>query len=91
MITIEDIKAKIDEKNYPYFDDAYLTGLVIDINAGSLDQNSTIRELCLIKAGIEEIKLGDVTIPSPRNHFLILANRYRSNYTGMVERSDGRE
>lgn len=92
LITIERLKILIDEANYPYFDEEYLIELVNQINQGDADLQSSLRELCMIKAGIEEIRLGDVVIPSPRNHFLILANKYRSNGTGVnVGRLDGRK
>lgn len=83
---LERLKNLIDEENYPYFDDGYLLE--------KLDTDITIeklaRDLCLIKAGIEEIKLGDITIPSPKNHFLMLASGYRKNHTGVVIRADER-
>ena len=85
------LKDMIDEDNYPCFDDYYLLKRIeqIDQNEG-ISLESIARDLCLIKAGIEEIKLGDITIPSPRNHFLMLANQYRKNQTGVVVRIDGR-
>ncbi len=81
----------IDEDNYPYFDYYYLLKRIeqIDRNEG-ITLESIARDLCLIKAGIEEIKLGDVVIPSPRNHFLMLASGFRTNQTGVVVRVDGR-
>lgn len=80
------LKMLIDEANYPYFEDEYLQ---IRIDEGK-DLHSLAYELCLVKSGIEEIKLGDITIPSPRKHFLMLAQRYRKNQTGMVVRADER-
>ncbi len=80
----------IDEENYPYFDDAYLEARIAEIGAEyGTTLESLARELCLTKAGIEEIKLGDITIPSPRKHFLQLAQRYRTNMGGTVVRADG--
>lgn len=83
------LKQMIDEENYPYFDDEYLFARLeqIDKEEG-ITLESIARDLCLIKAGIEEIKLGDITIPSPRKHFLMLASEYRSNMTGVTVRAD---
>ncbi len=88
---LNQLKDMIDEDNYPYFDDYYLLKRIeqIDRNEG-ITLESIARDLCLIKAGIEEIKLGDVVIPSPRNHFLMLASGFRTNQTGVVIRVDGR-
>lgn len=89
MSDLERLKDMIDEENFPYFEDSYLVGKLDEIDE---DEGITIqdisRELCLVKSGIEEIKLGDVTIPSPREHFLMLAARYRNNCTGVVTRAD---
>lgn len=75
----------IDETNFPYFEDSYLEALMTD------EPNLKVlaRELCLIKAGIQEFKLGDVTIPAPEKHFLRLARQYRTNMTGSKVRADG--
>ena len=93
MTDLEDKLAKlkdmIDEVNYPYFEDEYLQGKIYEITDG-IALKSIAKELCLIKSGIEEIKLGDITIPSPRNHFLMLASGFRTNQTGMVVRADER-
>lgn len=88
MTELEKLKRMIDEENFPYFDDAYLQAQLDELGEDP-DLHPLARELCLTKAGIEEIKLGDVTIPSPRKHFLMLAQRYRGNMTGMVVRADG--
>lgn len=90
MNDLEKLKTMIDEYNYPYFDDCYLQSRIeqIDIEYG-ITLESIAKELCLTKAGIEEIKLGDITIPSPRKHFLMLASGFRSNMTGVVVRADG--
>ncbi|MBS4536812.1 hypothetical protein GOQ29_14420 [Clostridium sp. D2Q-14] len=87
MTDLEKLKDMINEYNYPYFDDAYLQE---KINSLEISQtlNSLARELCITKSGIEEIKLGDITIPSPKNHFLTLASKYRTNLTGVVTRAD---
>ena len=84
MTDLEKLKELIDEANYPYFEDDELQGLIDE----GIDLYVIARELCLIKAGIEEMKLGDVIIPSPRNHFLMLAKKYRQNLTGVVARGD---
>lgn len=87
MIDLEKIKLMIDEENYPYFDDAYLEMRIAEMGENE-DLKALARELCLQKSGIEEIKLGDITIPSPRNHFLMLASKYRANMTGVTVRAD---
>ncbi len=82
------LKMMIDEENYPCFEDWYLGERLNEIKGDEDALNKLARELCLTKAGIVEIKLGDITIPSPREHFLMLAQRYRKNHTGMVVRAD---
>ena len=84
MTDLERLKELIDEANYPYFEDHELQR---HIDKGD-DLYVIARELCLIKAGIEEMKLGDVVIPSPRSYFLMLARKYRRNHTGVVARAD---
>jgi len=89
MDNLAKLKQMIDEENYPYFDDEYLQARIDQISqAEGITLESIARDLCLIKAGIEEIKLGDITIPSPRKHFLMLASKYRSNMTGTTVRAD---
>lgn len=85
LTELEKLKGLIDEEGYPYFSDAELTNRL----AGAEGLYSLAQELCLVKAGIEEMRLGDVVIPSPRRHFLMLAARYRGNHTGTVVRADG--
>lgn len=88
---LNQLKQMIDEENYPYFTDEYLQSRIDQIGVEyGITLESIARDLCLIKAGIEEIKLGDITIPSPRNHFLMLASGFRENHTGVVVRIDGR-
>lgn len=91
MTDLEKLKGMIDEDNYPYFTDIYLQSRIdeVGIKEGTT-LKSIAKELCLIKSGIEEMKLGDITIPSPRKHFLMLASGFRSNMTGTVVRADGR-
>ena len=88
MSDLERLKSLIDEDNYPYFDDIYLQSRIDGLTDAPL--KTLARELCLIKTGIEEMKLGDVTIPSPRSHFLNLARAYRSSGTRTVKRHDER-
>jgi hypothetical protein len=90
MANLAKLKSLIDESNFPYFEDIYLQ-IRIDEAGESLDLQALAKELCLVKAGIEEMKLGDITIPSPRKHFLALAQMYRGNLTGVVVRADGRK
>lgn len=85
---VEKLKIMIDEENYPCFEDWYLSERVNELKGSTDDINKLARELCLIKAGITEIKLGDITIPSPKTHFLRLATKYRMNHTGVVTRAD---
>jgi len=89
MDKLEKLKEMIDEGNYPYFDDEYLQSRIGQIGVEyGITLESIARDLCLIKAGIEEIKLGDITIPSPRKHFLMLASKYRADMTGVTVRAD---
>lgn len=92
MTDLEKLKMMIDEENYPYFTNEYLQFRIdgIGIEPGVDGLRSLAKDLCLVKSGIEEIKLGDVIIPSPRRHFLMLAQKYRNNRTGVVVRADGR-
>lgn len=91
MTDLEKLKLMIDEENYPYFTDNYLQARLNQIGVEyGITLESIARDLCLIKSGIEEIKLGDITIPSPRNYFLMLSSGFRSNMTGTVVRADGR-
>lgn len=87
MANLEKLEQMIDEENYPYFDVEYLLSRLEETE----DITALARELCIQKAGIEEIKLGDITIPSPRKHFLMLASKYRANQTGTVVRADEQE
>lgn len=91
MTDLEKLKGMIDEENYPYFEDDYLQSRInqIGIEYGTT-LKSIAKELCLVKSGIDEMKLGDITIPSPRNHFLRLASSFRNNMTGTVVRADER-
>ena len=89
MTDLEKLKIMIDEENYPYFEDEYLEMRIKEIGTEyGRTLKGLARELCIIKAGIEEIKLGDITIPSPRDYFLMLASGYRTNQTGVVVRAD---
>ena len=89
MTDLEKLKQMIDEENYPYFTDEYLQNRLNEIGVEyGRTLNGLARELCIVKAGIEEIKLGDVIIPSPKDYFLMLASRYRTNQTGVVVRAD---
>lgn len=85
---MERLKFLIDEENYPYFTDKQLETYLKNVRTQTALYDLA-RKLCLIKAGIEAIRLGDVTIPSPRNHFLMLARSYRSNCSRVVTRADG--
>lgn len=92
MTDLEKLKQMIDEENYPYFSDEYLQSRIDTIGVEyGVTLESIARELCIIKAGIEAIKIGDITIPSPRDYFLMLASRYRTNRTGTVTRKDEQE
>lgn len=90
MTDLDKLKDMIDEENYPYFTDVYLQSRLDSIGDEGQSFESLIRELCLTKSNIEEIKLGDIIIPSPRKHFLMLASQYRKSNTGTVVRVDGR-
>lgn len=88
MIAIDQLKQMIDEVNYPYFVDneEYLQNRIDELPDGNLIPLA--KELCIIKSGIEEIKLGDFTIPSPRKHFMDLIRKYRTNQTRCIVRAD---
>lgn len=85
---IDEIKDIIEEENYPYFTDDYL----IEKISMMKDKDSLVKELLLKKSSIPEIKLGDLTIPSPSNHFLLLYKNYtlglRENQTRIILRAD---
>ena len=83
---LEQLKQLIDEDNYPYFEDAYLQSRIDNISNANL--LPLARELCIAKSSIEQIKLGDITIPSPKQYFLSLAHKFRTNHTGVVKRAD---
>ena len=91
MSDLDKLKDMIDEANYPYYDDAYLMTRIEEIGVDyGASMESIAKELCINKAGIEELKLGDITIPSPKRHFLTLASKYRTNHTGVVVRADAK-
>lgn len=79
------LKQLIDEENFPYFTDEFLTG---KLSQADIDLRPLARELCIIKSGIPEIQLGDIIIPSPREHFMILSQTYRGNGSRVVVRAD---
>ncbi len=86
---LEKLKIMIDEENYPYFEEWYLLDQLAEIDPhNKIELNNLVKELCLKKAGIPELKIGDVTIPSPKDHFLNLAQRYHINQTRVVTRAD---
>lgn len=87
------LKNRIDEENYPYFTDEDLAARILLINEDNFDLefNALTKELLLLKSNIESIKLGDIEIPSPKDHFLMLASGYRKSMSGQtVVRADGR-
>jgi hypothetical protein len=84
MAELEKLKRLIDEENYPYFSDSELNKRIEE----EPDLYVLARELCLIKSGIEEMKLGDVSIPTPREYFLMLARKYRKNQNKVMVRAD---
>lgn len=92
MTGLEKLKELIEEDNYPYFTDTYLQSKLDEIGTKKgITLMAIARELVIIKAGIQEIKIGDVTIPSPRDHFLRLAQQYRGGGKGgtrVVTRAD---
>ena len=70
---LEQLKQLIDEANYPYFTDEYLQGRINGLTEEE-NINTLALELLTTKSGIEEIKLGDITIKSPSQYFIRLAN-----------------
>ena len=87
MTDLTKLKNLIDEDNFPYFEDEYLLSRIDQLDSEE-DLNDLARELCIVKSGIGELKLGDITIPSPKEHFLMLADRLRSNSSRVVGRAD---
>lgn len=71
---LETLKNLIDEENYPYYEDSFLLSQIDNTNSIT----DLAIKLCLEKSGIPDIKLGDVTIKSPKEHFLRLVQLYRS-------------
>lgn len=89
MDILDKLKQMIDEENYPYFEDIYLQELLNGIDQQSdVELKKLARTLCIKKAGIEELKIGDITIPSPKKYFLMLANKYKENQTKVITRKD---
>ena len=84
MDKLAKLKTMIDEENYPFFTTTYLTTRLEE----GTDINLLPRELCFIKAGIPGVKIGDIDIPGPKDHFLTLAKRYRVSATGTARRAD---
>lgn len=100
MTDLKKLKQMIDEDNYPYFEDDYLQDKIDQIGTNDITLNSIAKDLCFIKSGIEGIKLGDIEIPSPRQYFLNLYAKFRSDsiasdprggQTRTVTRADGRK
>ena len=90
MESLARLKKLIDEDNFPYYEDSYLQSRLMTLEDEGQTYTSLVRELLLNKSSIEEIKLGDIVIPSPKNHFLMLASKYRGSKTGSVVRADDR-
>ncbi len=89
MADLADLKLMIDEANYPYFEDDALEAEIDKIGTvAGVTLQSIARDLCFIKAGIQKVRLGDISIPAPREHFLMLSRKYRTNQTGRVARAD---
>lgn len=88
MVSLESLKTMIDEYNYPYFEDGFLINQLDRVDR-DLSIEQLVRELCLVKSGIPEIKIGDINIPSPKEHFLLLAGNSRKNVSRVVRRADG--
>lgn len=92
------LKQLIDETNYPYFTDDYLESRINNLSADNIDMDNLVLELLIVKSGIEEIKLGDITIKSPSAYFTMLAenkrrqiNKNRKSSTRKLVRADGRK
>ena len=95
------LKQLIDELNYPYFTDDYLTNRIGSLSTDN-EINNLALELMIVKSGIEEIKLGDITIKSPSAYFTMLAGnmrnqidsaafKNRNSSTRRLVRADGRK
>ncbi len=100
---LEQLKQIIDEANYPYFTDEYLQSRINGLTEEE-SLNTLALELLTSKSGIEEIKLGDITIKSPSDYFIRLAEnmsikikgdnmkaKHRKSKSRTLVRADGRK
>ncbi len=69
------LKKLLNERDYPFFEDGFLLSLV--------SQNDDVLgiavRLCYEKAAIPDMKLGDITIKSPKDYFMSLASRLKNS------------
>lgn len=67
------LKELIDEQNYPMFEDQYLRFAL----ESEPDVLALARSLLIKKSSLPDIKLGDVTIKNPKDHFTLLLSQLR--------------
>lgn len=67
------LKELIDEQNYPMFEDQYLRFAL----ESEPDVLALARSLLIKKSSLPDIKLGDVTIKNPKDHFILLISQLR--------------
>lgn len=70
---LQTLKTLIDEWGHPTFTDTYLASLIQQDG----DILALARTLLMKKASIPDIKLGDVTIKSPKEHYIMLMSQLR--------------
>lgn len=86
-MTLDKLKMILDEENFPFFEEEYLEERVEEINSGA-SEKEVVSLLLEIKSGIPEFEVCGMKIPSPENYFLRRLKRYRTNYTGYIDRED---
>ena len=86
---LEILKFNLQEREYPYFDDAELQLL--------LDQHGDVKTAsyfgCLMKANNDSIEVAGIKIPSNSEYWINLATQYKPstspNYKTSMARGDG--
>lgn len=68
------LKELLNERDYPFFEDGFLLSLVSQND----DVLGVAVRLCYEKAAIPDMKLGDITMKSPKDYFMSLASRLKN-------------
>lgn len=84
MTDLERLKFYLLEDKFPYFSDADLENLMAEYD----DVKVAAYNGCLIKAQDDSVKLGPISTPSNERFWLRRAQKFRTNYTGHVNRMD---